>query len=175
MYKALARTAREPRRHLAVRHLAVRHLAVRHLAVRAWLCEHGCAKAFGRARTTALSHGVGLAYRSCYVARADLQSKDILYCRLDGSTNRVQRQIDIKQFNQPGSALSVFLCSTRAGGFRPVMPITTRSAARAAAAVAARPSLADLPDDLVVRLPLKQTFPVVPSMLSPLLSPCCLR
>ena len=38
------------------------------------------------------------------------------YCRLDGSTNRVQRQIDIKQFNQAGSPLSVFLCSTRAGG-----------------------------------------------------------
>ena len=47
---------------------------------------------------------------------AFLQSKDIQFCRLDGSTNRVQRQIDIKQFNQPGSSLSVFLCSTRAGG-----------------------------------------------------------
>ena len=45
-----------------------------------------------------------------------LQSKEILFCRLDGSTNRVQRQIDIKQFNQANSPLSVFLCSTRAGG-----------------------------------------------------------
>jgi hypothetical protein len=45
-----------------------------------------------------------------------LTAKGILFCRLDGSTNRVQRQIDIKQFNQPESALSVFLCSTRAGG-----------------------------------------------------------
>ena len=45
-----------------------------------------------------------------------LQQKAIRYCRLDGSTNRVQRQIDIKQFNQPGSPLGVFLCSTRAGG-----------------------------------------------------------
>ena len=45
-----------------------------------------------------------------------LTSRDIQFCRLDGSTNRVQRQIDIKQFNQPGSTLSVFLCSTRAGG-----------------------------------------------------------
>ena len=42
--------------------------------------------------------------------------REYKYCRLDGSTNRVQRQIDIKQFNQPGSPLSVFLCSTRAGG-----------------------------------------------------------
>ena len=45
-----------------------------------------------------------------------LESKGILHCRLDGSTNRVQRQIDIKKFNQPGSPLQVFLCSTRAGG-----------------------------------------------------------
>jgi len=29
-----------------------------------------------------------------------MQSKSIEYCRLDGSTNRVQRQIDIKKFNQ---------------------------------------------------------------------------
>ena len=45
-----------------------------------------------------------------------MQSKNIEYCRLDGSTNRVQRQIDIKSFNQPGSKISIFLCSTRAGG-----------------------------------------------------------
>lgn len=45
-----------------------------------------------------------------------LKQRSIGYARLDGSTNRVQRQIDIKQFNARGSSLSVFLCSTRAGG-----------------------------------------------------------
>ncbi len=45
-----------------------------------------------------------------------LLSRSITFCRLDGSTNRVQRQIDIKKFNQPNSPISVFLCSTRAGG-----------------------------------------------------------
>ena len=34
-----------------------------------------------------------------------LRGKGVQHCRLDGSTNRVQRQIDIKQFNQPGSPL----------------------------------------------------------------------
>ena len=45
-----------------------------------------------------------------------MRGKGVQHCRLDGSTNRVQRQIDIKKFNQPGSPLQVFLCSTRAGG-----------------------------------------------------------
>jgi hypothetical protein len=45
-----------------------------------------------------------------------LKARGTLYARLDGSTNRVQRTIDIKAFNAPGSKLSVFLCSTRAGG-----------------------------------------------------------
>jgi hypothetical protein len=38
------------------------------------------------------------------------------YCRLDGGTNRVQRMVDIMQFNKPGSQLFIFLMSTRAGG-----------------------------------------------------------
>jgi SWI/SNF-related matrix-associated actin-dependent regulator of chromatin subfamily A member 5 len=38
------------------------------------------------------------------------------YCRLDGSTNRVQRSVDIQSFNAPGSELFIFLMSTRAGG-----------------------------------------------------------
>ena len=38
------------------------------------------------------------------------------YCRLDGSTNRVQRTVDINAFNMPGSTRFVFLMSTRAGG-----------------------------------------------------------
>ncbi|PRW60864.1 SNF2 super family [Chlorella sorokiniana] len=38
------------------------------------------------------------------------------YSRLDGSTNRVQRMIDIKLFNRPGSDTFVYLLNTRAGG-----------------------------------------------------------
>ena len=38
------------------------------------------------------------------------------YCRLDGSTNRVQRTVDINAFNAPRSTKFVFLMSTRAGG-----------------------------------------------------------
>ena len=42
--------------------------------------------------------------------------KEYKYCRLDGSTNRVQRTVDINSFNMPGSSRFVFLMSTRAGG-----------------------------------------------------------
>merc|ERR1719502_535455 len=38
------------------------------------------------------------------------------YARLDGSTNRVQRAIDVRLFNQPDSEHFIFLMSTRAGG-----------------------------------------------------------
>jgi len=38
------------------------------------------------------------------------------YVRLDGSTNRVQRRLDMRRFNAPGSNLFIFLISTRAGG-----------------------------------------------------------
>ncbi|EFN54637.1 hypothetical protein CHLNCDRAFT_9749, partial [Chlorella variabilis] len=38
------------------------------------------------------------------------------YSRLDGTTNRVQRMIDIKLFNRPGSDTFVYLLNTRAGG-----------------------------------------------------------
>ena len=38
------------------------------------------------------------------------------YARLDGSTNRVQRSIDIAAFNRPNSPVFAFLLSTRAGG-----------------------------------------------------------
>ena len=38
------------------------------------------------------------------------------YARLDGSTNRVQRAIDVRLFNQPDSEHFLFLMSTRAGG-----------------------------------------------------------
>ena len=38
------------------------------------------------------------------------------YCRLDGSTNRVQRTVDINAFNMKGSTRFCFLMSTRAGG-----------------------------------------------------------
>lgn len=36
--------------------------------------------------------------------------------RLDGSTNRVQRRLDVRRFNSAESAVFVFLISTRAGG-----------------------------------------------------------
>jgi SNF2 family DNA or RNA helicase len=38
------------------------------------------------------------------------------YTRLDGSTNRIRRQINIDSFNTPGSPLFAFLMTTRAGG-----------------------------------------------------------
>ncbi|KAK9840665.1 hypothetical protein WJX81_008358 [Elliptochloris bilobata] len=38
------------------------------------------------------------------------------YVRLDGSTNRVQRMIDINRFNRPGSDLFIYILNTRAGG-----------------------------------------------------------
>ena len=45
-----------------------------------------------------------------------LELRGFLFCRLDGSTNRVQRQVHINAFNCPRSPLFVFLMSTRAGG-----------------------------------------------------------
>lgn len=38
------------------------------------------------------------------------------YCRLDGSTHRVMREVLINQFNKPRSPLFLFCLSTRAGG-----------------------------------------------------------
>lgn len=38
------------------------------------------------------------------------------FCRLDGSTNRVQRQVHINSFNAPNSPIFIFIMSTRAGG-----------------------------------------------------------
>ena len=45
-----------------------------------------------------------------------LRFRGYRFCRLDGSTNRVQRTVDINTFNAPGSPLFAFLMSTRAGG-----------------------------------------------------------
>lgn len=45
-----------------------------------------------------------------------MSGKGYEYVRLDGETNRVQRRLDIRRFNQPGSPIFVFLISTRAGG-----------------------------------------------------------
>ena len=45
-----------------------------------------------------------------------LAYREYKYCRLDGSTNRVQRTVDINAFNMTGSSRFVFLMSTRAGG-----------------------------------------------------------
>ena len=38
------------------------------------------------------------------------------FLRLDGSTNRVQRRLDVRRFNAPKSNVFIFLISTRAGG-----------------------------------------------------------
>jgi SNF2 family DNA or RNA helicase len=45
-----------------------------------------------------------------------LAGKGWLYLRLDGSTNRVRRSVDIRRFNDPNSRFFVYLISTRAGG-----------------------------------------------------------
>lgn len=45
-----------------------------------------------------------------------LHTKGHSYTRLDGSTNRVQRFINIKRFNQPDSNIFCFIMTTRAGG-----------------------------------------------------------
>lgn len=45
-----------------------------------------------------------------------LEYREIPFCRLDGQTNRVQRQIDINRYNAPNSHLFAFIMSTRAGG-----------------------------------------------------------
>ena len=38
------------------------------------------------------------------------------YLRLDGTTNRIQREMDMRAFNRPGSDIFCYLISTRAGG-----------------------------------------------------------
>jgi len=45
-----------------------------------------------------------------------LTMRGYAFARLDGSTNRVQRTVDIMQYNRPGSPMFVFLLSTKAGG-----------------------------------------------------------
>lgn len=45
-----------------------------------------------------------------------LNMRGYKYRRLDGSTNRVQRRIDISLFNRPGSDTFIYIINTRAGG-----------------------------------------------------------
>lgn len=45
-----------------------------------------------------------------------LNFKNIRVCRLDGSMNQVDREVEIKDFNAKNSKQQVFLLSTRAGG-----------------------------------------------------------
>ncbi len=45
-----------------------------------------------------------------------LRLRGYAFARLDGSTNRVQRTVDMLTFNRAGSPLFIFLLSTRAGG-----------------------------------------------------------
>jgi len=44
------------------------------------------------------------------------EMRDYQFVRLDGSTNRVKRRLDVRRFNTPNSTLFIFLISTRAGG-----------------------------------------------------------
>ena len=45
-----------------------------------------------------------------------LRLREYQYCRLDGSSNRVQRSVEINSFNANGSKIFVFLMTTRSGG-----------------------------------------------------------
>jgi SWI/SNF-related matrix-associated actin-dependent regulator of chromatin subfamily A member 5 len=38
------------------------------------------------------------------------------FMRLDGQTNRIKREMDVRAFNTPGSTVPLYLISTRAGG-----------------------------------------------------------
>ena len=40
----------------------------------------------------------------------------VRFLRLDGSTNKIVRELDIREFNAPNSAVFIYLISTRAGG-----------------------------------------------------------
>ena len=43
-------------------------------------------------------------------------SQGWLYKRLDGSTNRIIRELDVRDFNKPESPIFLYLISTKAGG-----------------------------------------------------------
>ena len=45
-----------------------------------------------------------------------LNHRGISHSRMDGSTNPIQRELDVRDFNAPGSPTKAFLISTRAGG-----------------------------------------------------------
>lgn len=47
----------------------------------------------------------------CFISRSGWD-----YKRLDGSTNRIFRELDVREFNAPGSKQFVYLISTKAGG-----------------------------------------------------------
>lgn len=38
------------------------------------------------------------------------------YLRLDGSTNRIKKEMDVRAFNAPNSTIPIYLISTKAGG-----------------------------------------------------------
>ena len=45
-----------------------------------------------------------------------LSWRGITFSRMDGQTNPIQRELDVRDFNADGSPTKVFLISTRAGG-----------------------------------------------------------
>jgi SNF2 family DNA or RNA helicase len=45
-----------------------------------------------------------------------LSSRDLPFLRLDGSTGRARRNLNIKLFQKPNSEYDIFIISTKAGG-----------------------------------------------------------
>ena len=56
------------------------------------------------------------------------------FVRLTGSTNRVQRMVNLQAFNAPDSKVFLFLMTTRAGGAGAACRVSTSSASSRAAA-----------------------------------------
>lgn len=52
----------------------------------------------------------------CVAVHVCMSPHGCRYFRLDGQTNRVQRAIDIRMFNQPGCEVPIYILNTRAGG-----------------------------------------------------------
>ena len=68
-----------------------------------------------------ISNGHRILIFSCFTSVLDilevyLKYKLIKYLRLDGSTTRIKRKIDISRFNDPNSIFNIYLISNRAGG-----------------------------------------------------------
>jgi SWI/SNF-related matrix-associated actin-dependent regulator of chromatin subfamily A member 5 len=52
----------------------------------------------------------------CIYCETRFGAEGVGYLRLDGSTNRIKREMDVRSYNAPGSKIPVYLISTTAGG-----------------------------------------------------------